>query len=194
MNQTSAVYPAEVDEFERVGLVKAPCRNVRAPRVAAAPAAIECILYQTIPLKPKSGLASATTIVIGEVVGIHIDDAILTDGLVDTTRLKPVARLGRFPLPIEVLPFAGAWVARALDELGGTPTPRRSAGGPPFRTDQGNAIFDTAFGPIEDVRSLAVRLSQIAGIVEHGLFLDEIDTVFIGRSDGVEVRRRNASS
>ena len=69
-------------------------RKVKAPRVAAAPAAIECILYQAIPLRPKSGLPSATTIVIGEVVGIHIDDAILTDGLVDTRRLRPVARLG----------------------------------------------------------------------------------------------------
>jgi flavin reductase (DIM6/NTAB) family NADH-FMN oxidoreductase RutF len=94
MNESSAVFPPEVDEFERVGLAKAACRNVKAPRVAAAPAAIECILYQTIPLRPKSGLPSATTIVIGEVVGIHIDDAILTDGLVDTRRLRPVARLG----------------------------------------------------------------------------------------------------
>jgi len=94
MNESSAVFPPEVDEFERVGLAKAACRNVKAPRVAAAPAAIECILYQAIPLRPKSGLPSATTIVIGEVVGIHIDDAILTDGLVDTRRLRPVARLG----------------------------------------------------------------------------------------------------
>ena len=94
MNQSSAVFPPEVDEFERVGLAKAPCRNVKPPRVAAAPAAIECNLYQTIPLQPKSGLPSATTIVIGEVVGIHIDDAMLFDGRVDTRRIKPVARLG----------------------------------------------------------------------------------------------------
>jgi len=107
---------------------------------------------------------------------------------------KPVIRLGRFPLPLEVLPFAGAWVARALAELGGTATRRLGADGSPFHTDQGNAIFDAAFGPIEDVRGLALRLSQVAGIVEHGLFLDEIDMVFIGRPGGVEVRRRDAAS
>ena len=107
---------------------------------------------------------------------------------------KPVLRLGHFPLPVEVLPFAGAWVERALAELGGTATRRSGGDGSPFRTDQGNFIFDTAFGPIEDVRGLAMSLSQVAGIVEHGLFLDEIDTVFVGRSGGVDVRRRDTSS
>ena len=107
---------------------------------------------------------------------------------------KPVLRLGHFPLPVEVLPFASAWVMRALAELGGAATRRQGGDGSPFRTDQGNFIFDTAFGPIEDVRGLAMRLSQVAGIVEHGLFLDEIDTVFVGRSGGVEVRRRDTSS
>ena len=105
---------------------------------------------------------------------------------------KPVARLGAFPVPVEVLPFAGAWVMRALAGLGGTATRRHAADGSPFRTDQGNFVFDTAFGLIEDAPGLAARLSQIAGIVEHGLFLDEIDTVFIGRVDGVDVRQRGS--
>ena len=109
--------------------------------------------------------------------------------VVDASKL--VARLGAFPLPIEVLPFAGAWVMRALTELGGTATRRPGADGSPFRTDQGNFIFDAAFGPIEDAIGLAAHLSQVPGIVEHGLFLDEIDTVFIGRSGGVDVRRRS---
>ncbi len=104
---------------------------------------------------------------------------------------KVVARLGAFPVPIEVLPFAGAWVMRALAELGGTATRRRGADGSPFRTDQGNFIFDTAFGPIEDALGLAAHLAQVPGLVEHGLFLDEIDTVFIGRTGGVDVRRRS---
>lgn len=103
---------------------------------------------------------------------------------------KPVSRLGAFPLPIEVLPFAAAWVTRALIELGGLPTSRRGADGSPFRTDQGNAIFDTAFGLIDDPDALARRLSQVAGIVEDGLFLDQIDTLFIGRPGGVDVRWR----
>lgn len=94
MNRSSAPYPHGVDEFEIAGLSKAPCRNIRAPRVARSPIAIECILYDTIPLKPKSGLPCTTTLVLGEVVGIHIDDAILSDGRVDTARVRPLARLG----------------------------------------------------------------------------------------------------
>ena len=109
--------------------------------------------------------------------------------IVDASKL--VARLGAFPLPIEVLPFAGAWVMRALAELGGTATRRPGADGSPFRTNQGNFIFDAAFGPIEDAIGLAAHLAQVPGIVEHGLFLDEIDAVFIGRSGGVDVRRRS---
>jgi ribose 5-phosphate isomerase A len=103
---------------------------------------------------------------------------------------KWVAQLGRFRLPVEVLPFAGAWVARALTGLGGTPARRLLADGTPFHTDQGNLIFDTAFGVIEDPGRLAASLASVPGIVEHGLFLDEIDTVFIGRSSGVEIVRR----
>lgn len=103
---------------------------------------------------------------------------------------KPVGRLGAFPVPMEVLPFAGAWVMRALTELGGTAARRHGADGSPFRTDQGNFIVDTAFGPIEDALGLAARLAQVPGVLEHGLFLDEIDTVFIGRPGGVDVRRR----
>ena len=103
---------------------------------------------------------------------------------------KAVARLGAFPLPVEVLPFAHAWVMRVLAELGGTATQRRGPDGSAYRTDQGNLIVDTAFGPIEDPAALALRLSQVPGIVEHGLFLDEIDTVFVGRPGGVDIHRR----
>jgi ribose 5-phosphate isomerase A len=103
---------------------------------------------------------------------------------------KPVARLGAFPLPVEVLPFAHAWVMRVLAGLGGAATRRQGADGSPYRTDQGNLIVDAAFGRIEDPAALALRLSQVPGIVEHGLFLDEIDTVFVGRPGGVDVHRR----
>jgi len=103
---------------------------------------------------------------------------------------KAVARLGAFPLPVEVLPFATAWVVRALTELGAVPTRREGTAGAAVRTDQGNVIVDAAFGAIEDPARLAAALARVPGIVEHGLFLDEIDTVFIGRPDGVEVRQR----
>ena len=94
MNLSSATVEAGIDEFSLTGLTPAPCRNIAAPRVAESPISLECILYQTIPLKPKSGLACATTVVIGEVVGIHIADEALTDGRVDTARIRPLARLG----------------------------------------------------------------------------------------------------
>jgi ribose 5-phosphate isomerase A len=103
---------------------------------------------------------------------------------------KWVGRLGRFPLPVEVLPFAGAWVARALTDLAATPTRRLTADGGVFHTDQGNLIFDMAFTVIEDPERLAASLARVPGIIEHGLFMDEIDTVFIGRPDGVDVVRR----
>ncbi|MEX6508455.1 flavin reductase family protein [Jiella sp. M17.18] len=94
MNLSSATVGADIDEFQLTGLTPAPCRNIAAPCVAESPISLECILYQTIPLVPKSGLACATTVVIGEVVGIHIADSVLTEGRVDTTRVRPLARLG----------------------------------------------------------------------------------------------------
>jgi ribose 5-phosphate isomerase A len=106
---------------------------------------------------------------------------------------KWVPRLGRFPLPIEVLPFASAWVMRALAEAGGRPVLRVAADGTPFRTDQDNVIVDTAFGLMDDPDALAAVLSRLPGIVEHGLFIDLIDTLFIGRGGTVEVVRHEAA-
>jgi flavin reductase (DIM6/NTAB) family NADH-FMN oxidoreductase RutF len=85
---------ADVDEFRLAGLEKAACRNIAVARVAASPIAIECVLSHCLPLRPASGLPCQTTLVVGEVVGIHIDAAILRDGRIDTTRLQPLARLG----------------------------------------------------------------------------------------------------
>lgn len=89
MNQSSGDYPANVDEFEMAGLEKAPCEVVKAPRVAAAPGALECKLWKVIDLPAPGQL-----MVIGEVVGIHIDDAALKDGIFDVTSFQPVSRLG----------------------------------------------------------------------------------------------------
>ncbi len=94
MNTSSAHYAPEVDEFERAGLEKGKCNNINVARVAASPITIECILSQTIPLVPKSGLPCTTTLVIGEVVGIHIADDVLRDGLLAYDLYKPLARLG----------------------------------------------------------------------------------------------------
>ncbi len=89
MNLTSGPYPADADEFALAGLTPAPCRLVAAPRVAEAPAALECRLWRIVDLP-----GAANHLVIGEVVGVHIDPAVVVDGKVDVTRYQPVARLG----------------------------------------------------------------------------------------------------
>ena len=73
MNATSAHVGPEVDEFELAGLAKAPCRMIAPSRVAASPACLECRLFQLVPLPDDAGHA-AEHMVIGRVVGIHIDD------------------------------------------------------------------------------------------------------------------------
>jgi ribose 5-phosphate isomerase A len=103
---------------------------------------------------------------------------------------KVVPQLGRFPLPLEVVPFARAWVDHAVAALGGTPSLRMAPGGAAFRTDQGNVIVDVAFGGIADPGALSAALSGLPGVVEHGLFLDEIDVVIVGAGGGATVERR----
>ena len=95
MNLSSATVAPSVDEFELAGLKKAPSRFVKPPRVAEAPAAFECRLWQALPLLPaKPGDSAAYTLVIGSVVGVYIDDAFIQDGLVQSGAMRPLARLG----------------------------------------------------------------------------------------------------
>ncbi|MEO1551828.1 MAG: flavin reductase family protein [Pseudomonadota bacterium] len=89
MNASSAGYDAGVDEFEMAGLEKAACQVVAPPRVASAPGAFECKLWQVIDLP-----GAHNVMVIGEVVGVHIDDAVLKDGIFDVLAYSPLARLG----------------------------------------------------------------------------------------------------
>ncbi|MBX3229163.1 MAG: ribose-5-phosphate isomerase RpiA [Labilithrix sp.] len=93
--------------------------------------------------------------------------------VVDSSKL--VEKLGRFPLPIEVVPFATTFVRERVRALGVEPVLR-----PAFTTDQGNVVFDLPFGAIDDPPALAERLRAIPGVLEHGLFLDEIDEVIAG--------------
>lgn len=94
MNQSSASYPPEVDEFAACGLTQVPCRNIPVMRVGESPVALECRLSQVVTLTPSTGAASTTRVAIGEVVGIHIDESVLRDGLVDIDLLKPLGRMG----------------------------------------------------------------------------------------------------
>ncbi len=93
MNATSAPLPRGTSELDHAGLTAAPSRLVRPPRVAEAPAALECRHVQTVPLKGGDGLGRYL-LVIGEVVGVHIDDRFIVDGIVDTAAMRPIARSG----------------------------------------------------------------------------------------------------
>ena len=94
MNVSSGTYQPEVDEFELAGLTKAPGISISAPHAAEAPAVLECRLVKIIDDLPSWYEHAFNIMVIGEVVGVHIDDAILTDGRVDVLAYNPVARLG----------------------------------------------------------------------------------------------------
>jgi flavin reductase (DIM6/NTAB) family NADH-FMN oxidoreductase RutF len=89
MSETSARLPRGTDEFAAAGVGKAECTTIDCPRVADAPATLECRLLQLIPLKGDEDF-----MVIGEVTGIHLRDDCLVDGRFDVTRYRPMARLG----------------------------------------------------------------------------------------------------
>ena len=93
MNVSSGSFPYGTNEFDEAGLEMATCETVSVPRVKAAPAALECCLWQAIELPaPQNGRAS--TMVIGTITGIHIADDVIVDGKVDVAAYQPLARLG----------------------------------------------------------------------------------------------------
>jgi flavin reductase (DIM6/NTAB) family NADH-FMN oxidoreductase RutF len=94
MNDTSAPYPRGVNEMRAAGLTSAPSRLIKAPRVAEAPCAMECRLLQILTLNDLAGRPLDRHVAIGQVVGIHIDDRFIRDGLLDTAAMKPIARCG----------------------------------------------------------------------------------------------------
>jgi len=96
MNASSADFPHEVSEPQAVGIEMAPSRQVKPPRVARTPAALECMYYKTVELIGSDGKRNPSSVVLGEVIGVYIDDAVIVDGMVDVTRFKPIARLGYF--------------------------------------------------------------------------------------------------
>ena len=94
MNLTSASLPHGADEFAFAGLAAAPCRIVGAPRVAEAPAALECRLVQMIQLQDLHGTTLEQFVTIGQVIGVHIDRAFVKDGLFDLLSTRPIQRAG----------------------------------------------------------------------------------------------------
>jgi ribose 5-phosphate isomerase A len=98
---------------------------------------------------------------------------------------KVVTRLGKVPLPVEVIPTASPLVARKLAEMGIRPTIRRLKIASPFITEEGNLILDCECGEIHDPDALAASIRNLVGVVEHGLFLHIAERALV--SDGSKV-------
>ena len=106
---------------------------------------------------------------------------------------KQVAVLGKFPLPVEVIAFAQSLVAARITALGATVKLRQDAKGNPFVSDEGHHILDCSFGQIPDPPSLARTLSDMPGIVEHGLFIDLATVVLVAKGETVAELRRGVA-
>jgi flavin reductase (DIM6/NTAB) family NADH-FMN oxidoreductase RutF len=89
MSQSSAALPRDTDEFAFSGTAKTACTTIPCPRVADAPATLECVVVQEVALR-----GTGNFMIIGEVTGIHLRDDCLVDGRFDVTRFHPVARMG----------------------------------------------------------------------------------------------------
>jgi flavin reductase (DIM6/NTAB) family NADH-FMN oxidoreductase RutF len=94
MNISSGALAEGESEFEAAGLETAACRLVKAPRVAASPAALECRVAQSFRLQDAEGQPLEGWMIIGQVVGVHIDEAYIRDGRFDTAAAQPLARCG----------------------------------------------------------------------------------------------------
>jgi flavin reductase (DIM6/NTAB) family NADH-FMN oxidoreductase RutF len=92
MNATSASSPRSVDEMTSAGLEAAVSVSVRPPRVAAAPIALECTVFDVVELPSTPDLVN--TMVMGRVTVVHIADDVIVDGMVDFRRMRPLGRLG----------------------------------------------------------------------------------------------------
>ena len=91
MNQTSARYPSHVDEIREAGLTAIGSDRVRSPRIAEAPVSLECQLVQILEFGEGNNISS---VIIGEVLLIHVKDELMVEGHVEASRLKAVGRMG----------------------------------------------------------------------------------------------------
>jgi hypothetical protein len=94
VNSSAATLPPEIDEFGLTGLGTLSSQLIKPPRVKGAPAHLECVYLQTVPLFSKDGVRNGFDLVLGEVVGVHIDDQFVKEGMVDTAAMRLIARLG----------------------------------------------------------------------------------------------------
>jgi len=103
---------------------------------------------------------------------------------------KQVQRLGKFPLPVEVIKFAQALIAKRIADLGAQVELRRDVSGNPYLTDENNHILDCRFGEIRDPDRLTQELSGMPGVVEHGLFIGMASMVLFARGSEITELRR----
>lgn len=109
----------------------------------------------------------------------------------DFSKLVPV--LGKFPLPVEIIPFARAVLEKKITALGASCKLRSRADGTPFVTDEGHHILDCSFGKIADPPALARVLSDMPGVVEHGLFIGIAKMAIVGKgSSAIEILAKSA--
>jgi ribose 5-phosphate isomerase A len=111
--------------------------------------------------------------------------------IADSTKRVPM--LGKFPVPVEVIKFAEALLAKKITALGAAVKVRSDSSGNPFITDEGNHILDCNFGQIPDPPALACELESMPGVVEHGLFIGMAAVVLIGKGDQVIELLRSGS-
>jgi flavin reductase (DIM6/NTAB) family NADH-FMN oxidoreductase RutF len=95
MNATAAHVAHDVSEFAIAGLTEAPCKIVGVPRVAESPVAFECKLTQIVQLQGADGSKAQAWLTLGEVVAVHIDKAMIRDGVYQTALARPIVRAGR---------------------------------------------------------------------------------------------------
>jgi flavin reductase (DIM6/NTAB) family NADH-FMN oxidoreductase RutF len=94
MNATSAPLPRGENEFVHAGLTMAECRLVAAPRVTESPASLECKVVEIVEIRNLEGVWGGHVLILGEVVGVHIDETYIREGRFDTARARPLARCG----------------------------------------------------------------------------------------------------
>jgi ribose 5-phosphate isomerase A len=107
-----------------------------------------------------------------------------------TDSSKQVPVLGTFPLPVEVIGFAEPLVAKKISDLGAKVIRRQDTSGKPYLTDEGHHIFDCHFEQMSDPPALARTLSDMPGIVEHGLFVGMASVLLMAKAGEVEEFRR----
>jgi ribose 5-phosphate isomerase A len=121
--------------------------------------------------------------------GAHLREKVVASAskqlVIVTDSSKQVPLLGTSPLPVEVIGFAEPLIVKKISDLGAKVARRQDAAGNPFLTDEGHHILDCHFGEIPDPPALARRLSDMPGIVEHGLFVGMASVVLMAKDGAV---------